>query len=328
MVRRSTWWCGIVALALVVAGCAGEPGSDGGSPSATPTVSGNGAVYLGSGSGVQRYPITPDGSLGPPSGFAVEGNVLDGRGDAVLTGVFEDVYSVRLDVREAGSGDVVTSVERDWCGGEGAEFRWCVLLDAQRLLRTSTLWVGAPGGTMTISSLESGEDLDSLGEIADLVHVIGTESADAVLLGLADEPMSGGGDLAEPTTPSGTVQRLDLTTGATTALGAYPEQFTPLCAVGLDSLLGYTSPPAGSDEGGFSLVMVGPVAISPALAGAQVGIWPTDPPRGCSADGRFVYAPTPGGAALRLEQISVGDGTRTVLTGIEILPEELFEVTR
>lgn len=319
--------CAIGVLAMVLAGCAAPEGDDGGSPSPTPPP-GNGALYLGTGSSdAQRYPIQSDGTLGSPTGFRVDGSVVDGRGDAVLTGVFEDVYSVRLDVRDAGSGEVVRSVDEDWCGGEGAEGRACVLLDPGRVARTSTLWAGRPGGTVTISSLEDGADVRSLGEVAGLVGVIGTESADALMLSLADGPMTGG-DLGPLITPSGTVQRLDLQSGSTTELGAYPEQFTPLCAVGLDSLLGYVSPLDGSDGGGFALAMVGPAAISPGLLASEVGIWPTGPPRGCSADGRFVYAPVREGDALGLERIALADGSRAAVPGIAVLPEALFAITR
>lgn len=326
--RSAGWWC-----AAAVGGCAGQ--DEGAVPSGSPTSaggSGNGAVYLGTGSGVQRFPIQPDGSLGSGADFAMEGNVLDGRGDATLTGVFEDVYSLRLDVREAASGAVQRSVSADWCGGEGNEFRWCVLLDPSRVIRTSTLWPGKPGGTVTISSMQDGSDLDALGEVAALVGMVGTESADVVLLQLADAPMpTTGGDLDVPATPSGTTERLDLVSGSTIALGRYPQAFTPLCAVGPDSLLGYTATPAGTaDDGAFTLTMVGPASISPQLSGAAVGIWPADPPRGCSADGRFVYAPTASrdGAGLGLERIGLADASRTVLPDVQVLPEELFVITR
>lgn len=330
--RSGVLWCAIGVVAVLVGGCAGQDEGAAVSGSPAPAASGNGAVYLGTGSGVQRYAIQADGSLGAGTDFAVAGTVVDARGDAALTGVFEDVYSIRLDVRDAASGAVQRSVDADWCGGEGNEFRWCVLLDPTRVVRTSTLWPGKPGGTVTISSMQDGADLQALGEVAGLVGLVGTESADAVLLQLADAPMStAGGDQAVPLTPSGTAERLELTSGSTVKLGSYPEAFTPLCAVGLDSLLGYSAPPAGTgDEGAFTLTMVGPASISPELSGAAVGIWPTDPPRGCSADGRFVYAPTTyqGGQALGLERIGLADASRTVLPDAQVLPEELFIVTR
>ena len=330
--RSAVWWCAAAVAAMVVSGCAGQ--EEGAVPSGSPSSagSGNGAVYLGTGSGVQRFPIQPDGSLGTGADFAMEGNVLDGRGDAALTGVFEDVYSLRLDVRDAASGAAQRSVSADWCGGEGNEFRWCVLLDPTRVIRTSTLWPGRPGGTVTISSMQDGSDLDALGEVEALVGMVGTESADAVLLQLADAPMpTAEGDLAVPATPSGTTERLDLVSGATTALGRYPQAFTALCAVGLDSLLGYTATPAGTtDDGAFTLTMVGPASISPELSGAAVGTWPADPPRGCSADGSFVYAPTASrdGMGLGLERIGLADASRTVLPDVQVLPEELFIITR
>lgn len=284
------------------------------------------------GSGVQRLPIQPDGSLGTGTDFAVEGTILDGRGDAALTGVFEDVYSLQLDVRDVASGAVRSSVAADWCGGEGNEFRCCVLLDGTRVIRTSTQWPGKPGGMVTISSMQDGSDLEAFGEVAALVAVVGTESPGAVLLLLADAAMStSGGDLGVPATPSGTIERLDLVSGSTVELGPYPEAFTPLCAVGLDSLLGYTAPPAGTaGQGAFTLTMVGPASMSPQLSGTAVGIWPTDPPRGCSADGRFVYAPTAsqGGSGLGLERIGLTDAGRAVMPDVQVLAEELFIVTR
>lgn len=330
--RGSLWLCAIGVVALVMGGCAGQDEGTAASGSPTPAASGNGSVYLGTGSGVRRYPIEMDGSLGSATDFSLDGNVVDGRGAAALTGVFEDVYSIRLDVRDAASGAVRYSVDADWCGGEGAEFRWCVLLDGTRVVRTSTLWPGKPGGTVTISSMKEGADLEAFGEVPGLMGLVGTESADAVLRQIADAPMStAGGDLAAPPTPAGSTERMDLASGSVTPLGSYPQAFTPLCAVGLDSLLGYTSPTAGTaDEGAFTLTMVGSAPISPALSGAAVGIWPTDPPRGCSADGRFAFAPTasPDGQGLALERIGLADASRTVLPDVQILTEELFVVTR
>lgn len=330
--RSGLWLCAIGVVELVMGGCAGQDEGPAASGSPTPAATGNGSVYLGTGSRVRRYPIEMDGSLGSATDLSLEGNVVDGRGDAALTGVFEDVYSIRLDVRDAASGAVQYSVDADWCGGEGSEFRWCVLLDRTRVVRTSTLWPGEPGGTVTISSMKDGADLEAFGEVSGLVGLVGSESADAVLLQIADAPMpTAGGDLAGPSTRSGTTERMDLASGSVTQLGSYPQAFTPLCAVGLDSLLGYTSPTAGTaEQGAFTLTMVGPASISPALSGAAVGIWPTDPPRGCSADGRFAYAPTASqdGQGLALERNGLVDASRTVLPDVQVLPEELFIVTR
>jgi hypothetical protein len=327
--RSGVWWCAIGMVAVVLGGCAGQGEGPAASGSPTPAPYGNGAIYLGTGSGVQRHPILADGSVGAGTDFAVDGTVRDGRGDAALTGAFEDVFSIRLDVRDVTSGAVEQSVDADWCGGEGNEFRWCVLLDPSRVVRTSTLWPGRPGGTVTISSLQDGADLTMLGDVAGLVGLVGTQSADAVVLQIADAPLpTGGGDLDVPPTPSGKAERLDLSSGSTVELGSYPQAFTPLCAVGRDSLLGYTAPAAG--QGAFTLTMVGPAAMSPELSTAAVGIWPTNPPRGCSADARFVYAPTasPGGQTLELERIGLADASRTVLQEAQVLPEELFVVTR
>lgn len=307
------WLTVVAALALVVGGCAGQDGgtdtSAGPTPEPSQSAGVNGSVLVATSSGTQRYPIQADGSLGEPINVTGLGSVIDGRGGSLLTGQFvDDPYSTRVEVQDATTGEVRATQDVDWCGGEGPEHKACVLLDATRIAHTPVLWASGDGGPVTISSMVDGTTLAELGPFAALLEVLGTESSDQVLLLISDPAQ--GGDLA-PYPPSGLVQRLDLTTGVTADIGRYPEQFSPLCAVGSDSLLGHVA----AADGSVSLEMVGPALVHESLLGAGVSWGAPNPPQGCSADGRFVYAQVASGdgESLSLERIALADGSRTPL---------------
>jgi hypothetical protein len=303
----------VAAVALVVGGCADEDGGAGPStgpiPEPSQSADVNGSVLIATSSGTQRYPIQADGSLGEPISVTGLGSVLDGRGSSLLTGQFvDDPYTTRLDVQDATTGEVTATQEVDWCGGEGPEHKACVLLDETMIARTPVLWAGGDGGPVAISSLVDGTTPAQLGPFGALLDVLGTESSQQVLLLISDPAQ--GGDLA-PYPPAGLVQRLDLTTGATTDIGRYPAQFSPLCAVGSDSLLGHVA----AADGSVSLEVVGPAVVHESLLGTGVTWGAPTPPLGCSADGRFVYAQVASadGDSLSLERIDLADGSRTPL---------------
>jgi hypothetical protein len=308
---RARWMTVVAAVALVVGGCADQDGgtdtSTGPSPEPSQSADVNGSVLIATSSVTQRYPIKADGSLGAPISVTGLGSVLDGRGGSLLTGQFvDDPYSTRVDVQDATTGEATATQQADWCGGEGPEHKACVLLDDTRIARTPVLWASGDGGPVTISSMVDGTTQAELGPFAALLDVLGTESSQQVLLLITDPAQ--GGDLA-PYPPAGLVQRLDLTTGATTDIGRYPAQFWPLCAVGSDSLLGYVA----AADGSVSLEMIGPAVVHESLLGAGVTWGAPNPPLGCSADGRFVYAQVASadGESLSLERIALADGSRT-----------------
>lgn len=310
---RAGWMTVVAALALVVGGCAERDGGTGTStgPSSEPSqvASANGSVLVATDSGTQRYPIQADGSLGEPVNVTGLGSVIDGRGGALLTGHFvDDPYSTRVEVQDATTGEVTATQYVDWCGGEGPEHKACVLLDSTQIAHTPVLWASGDGGPVTIRSMVDGTIQAELGPFAALLDVVGTESSQQVLLLISDPAQ--GGDLA-PYPPGGLVQRLDLTTGVTADIGRYPEQFSPLCAVGSSSLLGH----ATAADGSVTLEMVGPAVVHESLKGAGASWDAPSPPRGCSADGRFVYAPVTSadGETLSLERITLADGSRTPL---------------
>jgi len=313
---RARWMTLVAALALVLGGCDEHDGDTGPNtgPSAgarshsSQSASTNGSVLVATSSGAQRYPIQADGSLGDPVSVTRLGSVIDGRAGSLLTGQFvDDPYTRRLAIQDATTGAVTATQDVDWCGGEGPEHKACVLLDATRIAHTPVLWAGGEGGPVTISSITDGTTQAELGPFAALLDVIGTESSQQVLLLISDPAQ--GGDLATYP-PSGLVQRLDLTTGTTADIGRYPEQFSPVCAVGSDSLLGHVT----AADGSVTLKMVGPAVVHESLLdGASWGS--PNAPLGCSADGRFVYAPVASadGESLSLERIALADGSRTPL---------------
>ena len=106
--------------------------------------------------------------------------------------------------------------------------------------------------------------------------------------------------------------RLDVSDGLTGALGDSPAGWVPLCPIGADSVLGFTS------EGtAHSAAVVGPATVGAVTWDQQ------DLVAGCSADGQFLYVqripqpPTeetedtePPNPATALERISLADGSR------------------
>jgi hypothetical protein len=317
---------------LLLAGCAGTGDGTGeptasaepsASASAPPPVPENGAVHATEWSDdatITRYPILADGTVGEGSvlltGPATDASfpgVVDGVGDAVLTGTFADYLTADLALRSASTGTVITQADGEqWCGGEGLTFKACVLLDDQRLARTSELGdAGGTDGTITISSLQDGSTMDELGPFPGLIMVLGTSDADTLMLVTAE---------GEPSDPPenlpGKVLRLDVTSGQTTELGSYGADWAPLCAIGLDSVLGFTF------TGTPTAAVVGPAPVGTVQ-------WSEDEdPVGCSADGAYLYVqhfPQPPGEDTQdteppnppttLDRLTLADGSRqSVLT--------------
>ncbi len=315
---------GVAALLLVAAcGSTGSgddpPGASGTpAPSGTSSIQGNGAVVVGSEDTdtktITRYPIAADGTLGAgvelltgDASFEEFPAVVDGVGDVVATGVFSDYWTTKITVRDAATGAEKSSVKTEqWCGGEGLTYNPCVLVDGTRLLRTSTLGEeDAAPATLTLSSLTDGSEIKTLGPFEGLVTILGTIDPNVVLLTIADEPL---GDPPEP--KPGTLKSLDLTTGATTDIGTYDADWTPVCALGTGSALGYDA------AGEYVASVVGSATIG------TLTFSDDDALTGCSNDGKFVYAqhiPTPPDGeeddeapnpATTVDRITLADGTR------------------
>lgn len=315
----------LTATALLIAGCAADQGTPATSPepSATqsaspPEPAANGSVYAtvwAEDTTILRYPIRADGSVGEgtellaaPGDFSTFPGVVDGIGDAVLTGTFEEYWTADIALRSASTGEAAETLEAPrWCGGEGLTFNVCVLLDDTRLLRSSELGgEDSAEAMLTISSLDTGEDLAEFGPYPGLGMVLGTSDPDVVLLVVGDELPTD-----EPVNTPGTVQRLDLRSGEVTQVGPHAEDWAPLCAIGTDSVLGYTFAETPTAQ------VVGPASIGAAR-------WAEDEyPIGCSADGAFVYLQDypqppddeaedtePPNPPTTLERIAMADGSR------------------
>lgn len=327
---------GVTALLLLAAcgqGGSGDDPSGDASGSATPSgaaspaIAGNGAVIVGvdgeDSKTITRYPIAADGTLGAgvelltgESSFDAFPAVVDGVGDVVATGDFEDYWTTGITVRDAATGAEKSSVKtKQWCGGEGLTYNPCVLVDATTLLRTSTLGdEDAKPATLTLSSLTDGSDIKTLGPFEGLVNVLGTIDPHVVLLTVADEPL---GDPPEP--KPGKLKKLDLTTGATTDIGVYDADWTPVCALGTDSALGYD---AAGDH---------PASVIGSATVGGVSFGEDDSLSGCSNDGRFVYVqhiPAPptseeddeaANPATTVDRITLADGTREPVQSLEPL---------
>jgi hypothetical protein len=308
------------ASLLLVAGCASSDEPAGStSPSeaspAAPTAD-NGSVFASfwdEDVRIMRYPIRSDGTVGDGvlllEGAAVEETfpaVIDGVGDAVATGTFEIYWTADVAVR-SGSGEVLSETEADrWCGGEGLGYSICVLLDERQLARTSELGGEGPvEATLTVSSLQDGSTVKELGPFPGLYMVLGTSDAGQVMLAsMADAQ-------ADPLeNQPGTVQRLDLASGELTDIGEHPADWAPLCAIGTDSVLGFTV------SGTPTAQVVGPAEI----AGVQ---WSEDEETiGCSADGKYLYLQNfpqppdseedtePPNPSTTLDRITLADGSR------------------
>lgn len=323
MVRRTTIVLG--TSLVLVAGCASTPDSTGdesGSPSATGA--GNGTVYTSlwdtetAARTITGYPIGADGSIGAatpllsgPADDTSFPGVVDGVGPLALSGTFTDYWTTEVEVRSEGQVAAAVQAPR-WCGGEGLAYNLCTLLDGTRLARTTELGrdpvsgEGPTEGSIIVSSLTDGSTIAEHGPFADLSMMLGTGSPDEVLL--VTTPAQSAED---PSVPS-TVIRLDVRDGSTSELGDSPAGWVPLCPIGADSVLGFTS------DGALRTSVVGPAQVADLTWDDQ------DSLVGCSADGRFLYVqripqpPTeetedtePANPSTALERITLADGSRS-----------------
>jgi hypothetical protein len=310
---------------ILLAGCAST--SDvAGDPPGTEGPMSNGTLYTSvwdTEAGTRTitgHAIGQDGSVGAavpllsgPANDTSFPGVEDGVGAAALTGSFTDFWTTDLQVRSAGEVTAEVAAPR-WCGGEGLRYNLCTLLDDTRIARTTDLGRdpetgdGPSEGSILVSSLADGATISELGPFADLSMMLGTGSANHVII--VTTPAQSAED---PSVPS-TVLRLDVTDGLTAEIGDSPAGWVPLCPIGSDSVLGFTS------EGAPAAVVVGPAEIADVTWDEQ------DTFVGCSADGRFLYVqripqpPTeetedlePPNPSTALERISLADGSRSAV---------------
>lgn len=316
----------VVGLGLVlVAGCAS--GSEPASPTApapSGQATGNGTIYTSlwdTTAGtltITGHPIAGDGSLGAatvllsePADDTTYPFVVDGLGPTALTGTITDYWTTDLQVRADGQVTGEVPAPR-WCGGEGPSYNPCALLDSTRLARTTELGRdpatgdGPTEGSVLVSSLVDGSTIAEFGPFADLSMMLGTAAPDEVLI--VTTPATSAED---PGVPS-TVTRLGTTDGSLIEVGESPVDWAPVCPIGVDSVLGFTSqdPAAAS--------VVGPAQVA-AITWEQ-----QDSVVGCSADGRFLYLqripqpPTeemedtePPNPSTAIERITLADGSRS-----------------
>jgi hypothetical protein len=323
----------VAGIALVLAGCASGsdagPGGSGtsGSASASATSSspvemGNGAFFVlpYRGSGAQRHAIGADGAVGPAApvpwefGQEAEATLLkDALGPWALTATVElpltDVSrTTQLQVRDVETGEVLHEIDvPGWCSGpDGASYP-CLLLEENRMVRTTPI-DGEGNGTITVSSTTTGETLAEYGPFPGLAGLNPTSSPDTLVVVTYDQ--------------AGTQHRfhtLDTRTGDTSEIGAIPTSQPWLCILGDDSVLTYTT----------SLQVIGPAQVAkvevPELGARGPGS------QGCSADGTHLYVRTDSTVDpekdLVIDSVSLVDGTRApALT----LPSQnaLIRVTR
>ncbi len=332
MVNRTV----VVGLGLVLlAGCSSassssDPsGSPSGSTGTTGATEGNGVLYTSlwdTSAGtrtVTSHPIGDDGAVGAaapvlsgPADDTTFPGVVDGIGATALTGSFTDYWTTDLQVR---SGDQVSAevAAPRWCGGDGPTQNLCTLLDETRIARTTELGrdpetgEGPSEGTILVSSLADGSTISELGPFADLSMMLGTSSPDKVLI--VTTPAQSADN---PSVPS-TVLSLDVSDGLTKALGDSPAGWVPLCPIGAESVLGFTSEGTQS-----SAAVVGPAQVADVTWDEQ------DSVVGCSADGGYLYLqripqpPTeevedtePPNPPTAVERVALADGSRSeVLT--------------
>lgn len=290
MIRRTAVAAAGVLLLVACSSAADSAEPSAGSAAATGS---NGTVYTvvwDDQVGLATHGIAADGSLGPPVELlstpaderALPG-VVDGLGPNGLIGIFDGAWTESLR-RYEGSRPVAELAAPEWCGGEGLAYSLCVLLDDSRVARTTVLG-GDPGdgegptaSPIIVSSLTDGSTLAEYGPVADLVSIVGTQDPDQLML--VTSPFTG----MEDSQPS-TVLRMDLTDGTTTPVGTSAPGWAALCAIGSDSVLGFTIVSLPSDAGPRSAStasVVGPAEI------ADIG-WDDQDVLGCSADGRFLY---------------------------------------
>ncbi len=266
---------------------------------------------------ITSHLIGGDGSIGAaspvlsgPADDTTFPGIVDGIGATALTGSFTDYWTTDLQVRSGGQVSTEVAAPR-WCGGEGLTYNLCTLLDETRMARTTELGrdpetgEGPSGGTILVSSLTDGSTISELGPFSDLSMMLGSGTPDKVLI--VTTPAQSADD---PTVPS-TVLRLDVSDGLTAKLGDSPAGWVPLCPIGADSVLGFTSEGTAS-----SAAVVGPAQVAAVTWDEQ------DSVVGCSADGRFLYLqripqpPTeevedsePPNPPTALERIALADGT-------------------
>ena len=270
---------------------------------------------------INSHPVAQDGSVGTGTklltGPADDTNfpsVVDGIGPTALTGSFSDYWTTDVQVRQTENLASEVAAPR-WCGGEGLAYNVCVLVDDARIARTSELGEPAENGdqprerTITVSSLTDASTVAELGPYPDLSFMLGTASTGQVVI--VTEP---GWSVEGPGVPS-TVQLLNVADGTTTDIGQSPASWAPVCAIGTDSVLGYTYDQKGNT---YTAAVVGPAQVAPIS-------WPQeDSVVGCSADGRFLYLqhipqpPTeeeedtePPNPQTGLDRVVLADGTRT-----------------
>ncbi len=332
------WAVGLVTGALLLSGCtssAEEPsaGDSTADASATPGDSsggdsgGHGTVFVSDWDNdagtltIDAYPIQADGTLGRASTVLSEPaadtdfpGIVDGLGAVTVTGTFADYWTSAVQVYESGTVRDEFAADQ-WCGGEGLTYSACAVLDDQRLARTTELGndpltgEGPTEGSVLVSSLTDGATLAELGPFPDLNMMMGTGSADEVLL--VTRPV----DIEAQEGAPAQVLRLDVGDGSTTPVGTSPAGWAPLCPIGADSVLGFTTQEAPT------AVVVGSSTI------ADIGWAEADSVVGCSADGRYLYLqripqpPTgendtePANPPTTLERITLSDGSRSdVLT--------------
>ena len=297
-----------------------SPSSSASSPAAT---GGNGQVFTSEyGAGdvtIRRYPIAADGSVGEavqvltgPGGDTTFAAVVDALGQTLVTGTFDDYWTTELQIRDLQGAQTGTLATASWCGGEALTFNLCALVSDTALARTTDLGGEDPAdGSVIVTALPDGSTVAEHGPFPGLSAMLGTTQPNTLLLATSTEK----GTIDDPSVP-GTIVRLDTTTGTTTDVADYPEAWSPLCAIGTDTVLGAT---LGTTN---QLSVVGSADIGEVELGAE------DTPLGCSADGAFLYvqnipqpptgendseAPNPASA---LERISLADGSRQTVAAL------------
>ena len=200
------------------------------------------------------------------------------------------------------TGDVTSTVDAPrWCGGEGLTYGPCVLVSADRLVRTSELGDPAQQDRMVIlSSLVDGTDVATWGPFPHLYGVFATSDPNTVLLRV------GTGVESEP--PQ--LLLLDLSTGETRFVGA-PDGWEYICPIGNDSLLGFAT--------GQELNEPTPAVVFGDEPIADIS-WDSDRRvAGCSADGRFLYLTQGGGQQpVVVERVTLADGTTDTVLTLEV----------